>query len=101
MNIYERISIFKFLKKMFKPEDSDDTVYNINTSFYITANEIRKQLFYKLLPIFRTKLLFFSTYCQKNDFNYVLFNVKFKTLEKRALNLQNQHKLHYNNKALK
>ena len=88
-------------KNMFKPEDSDDTVYIINTSFYITANEIRKQLFYKLLPMFCTKLLFFSTYCQKNDFNYVLFNFKFKTLEKRTLNLQNLDKLHYNNKALK
>ena len=40
---------FQFLnscKNMFKPEDSDDTVYIINTSFYITANEIRKQLFF-------------------------------------------------------
>ena len=76
---------FQFLnscKNMFMPEDSYDTVYIINTSFYITANEIRKQVFYKLLPMFRTKLLFFSTYCKKNDFNYVLFNVKFKTLEK-------------------
>ena len=33
-------------KNMFRPDDSDDNVYIINTSFYITANEIRKQLFF-------------------------------------------------------
>ena len=84
---------FQFLnscKNMFKPEDSDDTVYIINTSFYITANEIRKQLFYKLLPMFHTKLSFFNTYCQKNDLNYVLFNFKFKTLEKRTESVESR-----------